>query len=100
MLQSVICVYPTIGGYNHEAPFAVAIALGLVLMGISRAQFGPEPKYEPSEVTALVDQVHTDLNHAYGVWHFSSDDRERLNRPEKDSRQFAQKWPNEIGVVH
>jgi hypothetical protein len=72
--------------------FAVAIAAGLVLTGISRAQFGPGPKYEPSEVTALVDQVHTDLDHAYGVWHFSDDDRERLNHAEKDSREFAQKW--------
>lgn len=74
--------------------FAVAalIAAGLVLMGPARAQFGPQTKYEPSEVTALVDQVHTDLNHAYGVWHFSGDDRERLNQAEKDSREFAQKW--------
>jgi hypothetical protein len=71
---------------------AFAIASGLLLTGIGRAQFGPGPKYEPNEVTALVDQVHTDLNHAYGVWHFSDDDRERLNRAEKDSREFAQKW--------
>jgi hypothetical protein len=71
---------------------AVVIGAGILLAGIAHAQFGPGPKYEPSEVTALVDQVHTDLNHAYGVWHFSNDDRERLNRAEKDSREFAQKW--------
>ena len=70
---------------------AVTVAIGL-LTGISRAQFGPGPKYEPSEVTALVDRVHNDLNHAYSVFHFSGDDRERLNRAEKESREFAQKW--------
>jgi hypothetical protein len=77
---------------KHLFAVAVAVVVGLVLTGTSRAQFGPETKYDPSEVTALIDQVHTDLNHAYGVFHFSSDDRERLNRAEKDSRDFAQKW--------
>jgi cell division septum initiation protein DivIVA len=72
--------------------FAVAILMGLLLTGTGRAQFGPGPKYDPSEVTALVDQVHNDLNHAYAVFHFSGEDRERLNKPEKDSREFAQKW--------
>jgi hypothetical protein len=43
-------------------------------------------------VTALVDQVHTDLNHAYTVFHFSGEDRERLNKAEKECREFAQKW--------
>ena len=72
--------------------FAVALVAGILLTGISRAQFGPEPKYEPSDVTALVDRVHTDLNHAYSVFHFSGDERERLNKAEKESREFAQKW--------
>ena len=72
--------------------FAVALVAGILLTGISRAQFGPEPKYEPSDVTALVDRVHTDLNHAYSVFHFSGEERERLNKAEKESREFAQKW--------
>ena len=72
--------------------FAVALAVGILWTGIGRAQFGPGPKYDASEVTALVDRVHTDLNHAYSVFHFSGDDRERLNKAEKESRDFAQKW--------
>jgi hypothetical protein len=72
--------------------FAVVVLVGLLSIGISRAQFGPGPKYEPSAVTALVDRVHADLNHAYSVFHFSGDDRERLNKAEKESREFAQKW--------
>ena len=72
--------------------FAIAVLAGLLSVGISHAQFGPGPKYEPSEVTALVDRVHADLNHAYSVFHFSGDDRERLNKAEKESRDFAQKW--------
>lgn len=71
---------------------AVAVALGITFGGIGRAQFAPGPKYDPSEVTALVDRVHTDLNHAYSVFKFSGDDRERLNKAEKESREFAQKW--------
>ena len=72
--------------------FAIAVLAGLLSVGTSHAQFAPGPKYEPSEVTALVDRVHADLNHAYSVFHFSGDDRERLNKAEKESRDFAQKW--------
>ena len=71
--------------------FAIVLAVG-IWAGTGSAQFGPGPKYEPSEVTALVDRVHTDLNHAYSVFKFSGDDRERLNKAEKESRDFAQKW--------
>lgn len=72
--------------------FAVVVLVSLFSIGTSRAQFGPRAKYQPSEVTALVDRVHTDLNHAYSVFHFSGDDRERLNKAEKESREFARKW--------
>jgi len=71
---------------------AMAILAGLLSIGTIHAQFGRGPKYEPSEVTAMVDRVHADLNHAYSVFHFSGDDRERLNKAEKESREFAQKW--------
>jgi hypothetical protein len=71
---------------------AIAVVLATISTGIIRAQFGPEAKYQPSEVTALVDRVHGDLNHAYSVYKFSGDDRERLNKAEKESRDFAQKW--------
>jgi hypothetical protein len=42
----------------------------------------------------VLDTRRTDLNHAYGVWHFSDDDRNRLNHAEKDLREFVQKWQN------
>ena len=48
--------------------------------------------YHPREVSALVDRVHDDLNRAYGVWHASGGDRDRLNHAEKQLRDFAQKW--------
>jgi hypothetical protein len=64
----------------------------LVLAPLAHAQFGPENRYSPSQVDALIDRVHEDLNHAYGVWHFSDSDRDRLNNAEKQLREFAQKW--------
>lgn len=62
--------------------------------GIALGQFGQSNLYSPTEVNALVDRVHTDLNHAYGVWHFSGSDRDRLNHAEKELREFAQTWSN------
>lgn len=73
----------------------VLVAGGLsvaALAPVARAQFGPENRYAPSAVTALIDRVHEDLNHAYGVWHFSDSDRGRLNNAEKQLREFADKW--------
>jgi hypothetical protein len=56
------------------------------------AQFDPAIKYDAGSVTALVDRVHTDLTNAYGRFHFSSGDRDRLNKAEKELREFSQKW--------
>ena len=72
--------------------FAITAAMLLVAATLTYAQFGSEPKYDSGTVSALVDKVHADLNHAYGAWHFSSGDRDRLNRAEKELREFAQKW--------
>lgn len=70
-----------------------AIVAGILsLAPLVHAQFGPENRYQPSEVSALIDRVHEDLNHAYGVWHFSDSDRNRLNNAEKQLREFADKW--------
>jgi hypothetical protein len=71
---------------------ALTVATLLVAATLMHAQFGPEPKYDANTVSTLVDRVHTDLNHAYGVWHFSDADRDRLNHAEKDLREFAKKW--------
>ncbi len=59
---------------------------------VAHAQFEGSPRYDAHSVSALVDRVHSDLDHAYGVWHFSNDDRDRLNHAEKELREFAQTW--------
>jgi hypothetical protein len=64
----------------------------LVCGPVAHAQFDSGPRYDAHSVSALVDRVHTDLDRAYGVWHFSKDDRERLNHAEKELREFAQTW--------
>ncbi len=35
---------------------------------------------------------HADLTNSYGRYHFSSGDRDRLNKAEKELREFSQKW--------
>ncbi|MBV8847244.1 MAG: hypothetical protein JO307_30915 [Bryobacterales bacterium] len=69
----------------------VTVAL-LSVAPAAHAQFGSNNLYSPTEVTALVDRVHTDLNHAYSVWHFSDSDRDRLNHAEKELREFSATW--------
>jgi hypothetical protein len=59
---------------------------------IAQDEFGPQPKYDSSSVTALVDRVHSDLDHCYKRHKFSDSDRERLNKAEKQLREFAKKW--------
>src|SRR6266496_1949963 len=69
------------------------IVIAMVTFGVrARAQYGPHGEYEPHSVSAVIDRVHTDLNRAYGVWHFSSGDRKRLNEAEDKLRDFAKKW--------
>jgi hypothetical protein len=72
--------------------FNIAAMLVLLITPIVYGQFGPENRYSPTEVSALIERVHTDLNHAYGVHHFSDSDRDRLNNAEKQLRDFAAKW--------
>ena len=72
--------------------YMVVVAALLAFVPLSKAQLGPENRYSPSDVSALVDRVHEDLNHAYGVWHFSDSDRDRLNHAGKELREFADKW--------
>ncbi len=59
---------------------------------LAQAQFNDGPHYDSHSVFTLVDRVHTDLDHAYRVRHFSNDDRDRLNHAEKELREFAHKW--------
>ncbi len=66
----------------------ITAALGCTL---AFAQFGPQ-HYEPSDVNALIDRVHADLNQAYAGWHFTSGDRKRLDGAEHELREFAKKW--------
>src|ERR1700689_3011986 len=78
---------------NRFSTFASIAGILLAAGGsMAYAQFDGGPPYDAHSVTALVDRVHTDLDHAYGVWHFSNDDRDRLNHAEKELREFAQTW--------
>ncbi len=77
---------------NRNLIAALAASIFLMLPPLARAQFEGGPRYDARAVSALVDRVHSDLDHAYGVFHFSNDDRERLNHAEKQLREFARKW--------
>src|SRR5258708_25904971 len=74
--------------------FLYTFLLGAALtFGLSaQDRFGPEVKYDAVSVTALVDKVHSDLDHSYTRFHFSNSDRDRLNKSEKQLRDFAKKW--------
>jgi hypothetical protein len=78
----------------HRLQFFAFVTASVLLSGVSLAygQFERSPQYDPHAVTALVDQVHSDLNHAYSAWHLSNDERDRLNHAEKQLRDFAHKW--------
>jgi hypothetical protein len=65
----------------------------LVIFGtLANAQYGREGRYEPRSVSALVDQVHADLNRSYEGWRFTNGDRKRLDHAEHELRDFAKKW--------
>jgi hypothetical protein len=78
----------------HRLSIAI-LGVSILSLGLSLAygQF-EKPRYDPASVSGLVDQVHTDLDHAYSSWHLSGGDRDRLNHAEKELREFAQKWSN------
>jgi hypothetical protein len=67
------------------AMLAAGATLGL-------AQFESEPRYDAGTVSSLVDRVHNDLTNAYERFHFNNGDRDRLNKAEKELREFSQKW--------
>ena len=58
----------------------------------ANAQYGREWRHGPRSFSALVDQVHTDLNRSYGGWRFTTGDRKRLDHAEHELRDFAKKW--------
>ena len=66
----------------------------LALTGAALVIFGTlaRAQYESRSVSALIDRVHADLNHAYEGWRFSSGDRKRLDKAEENLRDFAKKW--------
>ena len=73
---------------------SIASVVGTLLAysPVAHAQFDGGPRYDGRSVTAQVDRVHTDLDNAYRMRHFSNDDRERLNHAEKELREFSQTW--------
>jgi hypothetical protein len=68
------------------------MAVAMMVAPLAQAQYGEGNRFSPASVSTLIDRVHDDLNHAYGVWKFSDSDRGRLNNAEKQLREFAQKW--------
>jgi hypothetical protein len=64
----------------------------VTLAATGQAQFGPEGRYRPESISALIDHVHEDLSRGYGVWHLKHGDRERLNHAEHQLRDFAKHW--------
>jgi len=49
--------------------------------------------WPPQRVSALVGQVHSDLNRGYhSGWRFTDGDRKRLNHAEDRLHEFAEKW--------
>lgn len=74
---------------RHMLLTSALIACG----AIGFAQYGPEGgPYYPEKVDSLIEQVHTDLNHGYGVWKVKEDDRKRLNHAGEQLREFAKEW--------
>ncbi|HEX5431799.1 MAG TPA: hypothetical protein VFW83_07525 [Bryobacteraceae bacterium] len=74
--------------------YTIIVMAGVFLatVPLASAQFRNRGHYDSRAVSNLIDRVHLDLNHAYSVYHFSSDDHNRLNDAEKNLREFAQKW--------
>ncbi len=64
-----------------------------VFGALAQVQYGPPGgPYQPDSVSALVDRVHADLNQGYDHWHLAGGDRDRLNKAEKQLREFASDW--------
>jgi len=68
----------------------VVILVTLAVTG--QAQFGPQGRYRPEAISALTERVYADLNRGYAVWHLRGGDRGRLNRAERQLRDFAEHW--------
>lgn len=77
---------------NRVSTFAFMAGMLLAGGSVAHAQFDGGPRYDAHSITVLVDRVHSDLDHAYTVWHFSNDDHDRLNHAEKELRDFSKKW--------
>jgi hypothetical protein len=72
----------------------VLLTAALAAFGsLAQAQYGQAGgPYQPDSVSGLIDRVHDDLNHGYGVWHMAGGDRGRLNGAERELREFADQW--------
>jgi hypothetical protein len=76
---------------------SVVAVLGMSLVCLitaspAEAQFGPDNRYRPDSVSALIDRVHSDLDRGYAVWHLRHGDRGRLNHAERQLRDFEKHW--------
>ena len=67
-------------------------AILVTLAATGQAQFGPEGRYRPEAVAAIIDRAHEDLTRGYAVWRLRKGDRERLTHAERQLRDFANHW--------
>jgi hypothetical protein len=68
------------------------VVIFTALAATGQAQFGPEGRYRPEAVSALIGRVHEDLDRGYAVWHLRGGDRARLTHAEHQLRNFAEHW--------
>ena len=70
----------------------LSLVILATLANTGQAQFGPEGRYRPEAVSALMERVHADLDRGYAVWRLRGGDRGRLTRAERQLRDFAEHW--------
>jgi hypothetical protein len=70
----------------------LAVVILVSVTAVGRAQSGPEGRYRPEAVAAIIDHVHQDLNRGYAVWQLGEGDRDRLTHAERQLRDFANHW--------
>jgi hypothetical protein len=72
--------------------FALPTAFAFLSV-VGLAQYGPEGSpYHPDKIDGLIEHIHEDLNHGYGVWKLSNGDKDRLNHAGSELRDFAKQW--------
>jgi hypothetical protein len=77
---------------QQTMPGLIGVVILTTLASTGQAQFGPEGRYRPETVSALIERVHADLNRGNAVWHLGGGDRGLLTRAERQLHDFAEHW--------